>query len=530
MTHEQQAAKMSQDEIVSLLIDRDRLQQQVEWFKRQLFGSSSERRVIDPDGRQMTLGEEVPAQEPSSAEITIAAHRRRRRHARLDDAADESKVRFDPQVPVVRIDVPPDVPVAERYAYEVIDEKITHRLAQRPGVYVVLEYRRPVLKRKVGTEESIVCAPAPPAVLEKSLADVSVLTGLLVDKLIYHLPLYRQHQRLAAAGVHLSRVTLTNWVHRTAELLEPIHDALLHSILEGGVVTMDETPIRVGPKKNKPPGRRRMQTGYFWPVYGDRDEVAFPFAPTRAGSVVREVLGDYTGVLLTDGYDVYDRYAARTNDLVHAQCWTHTRRGFDQATEIEPELADAALDRIGQLYEVEAQLKRLDPSPEQVLAHRAEHSKPIVEELFEWLRTLRSERTLLPTSPFTKAMNYALAREEGLKVFLAFPDVPIDTNHLERALRVIALGRKNWLFCWTEVGARCVGIVQSLLSTCRLHGVDPYTYLVDVLQRIEILPATQVDLLIPRLWKQHFAADPLRSDLDRILEGEFAAASQDAVR
>jgi transposase len=122
---------------------------------------------------------------------------------------------------------------------------------------------------------------------------------------------------------------------------------------------------------------------------------------------------------------------------------------------------------------------------------------------------------LLPSHPFAHAARYALEREAALNVFLAYPHVPIATNHLEREIRAIALGRRNWLFCWTEVGARHVGILQSLLASCRLQGVDPYLYLVDVLQRVDTHPAFEVQLLTPRLWKQHFADSPLRSDLDR---------------
>src|SRR5262249_1364282 len=123
------------------------------------------------------------------------------------------------------------------------------------------------------------------------------------------------------------------------------------------------------------------------------------------------------------------------------------------------------------------------------------------------------ERLLLPTNPFTKAAAYALEREAGLRVFLGDPDVAIDTNHLEREIRPIAVGRKNWLFCWTEIGAKYVGIVHGLIATCSLHGVDPYVYLVDVLQRVATHPATDVQLLTPRLWKERFAANPLRSAL-----------------
>jgi hypothetical protein len=274
---------------------------------------------------------------------------------------------------------------------------------------------------------------------------------------------------------------------------------------------MDETPITAGRTV-----RRTMKTAYFWPVYGDRDEIVFPFSPTREAAVVREVLGQYCGVLLSDGYRAYESYAAEIKRLVHAQCWSHTRRGFVKAEGVEPELAGRALDIIRRLYEQEATLKRTYLPGDKKLERRAERCKPLVDELFECIKTTLAERVLLPSNPFTEAASYALKREAGLRVFLEYPNVPIDTNHLEREIRPIAVGRKNWLFCWTEVGAECVGIFQSLLSTCRLQGVDPYVYLVDVLQRVETHPASKVELLTPRLWKDHFASDPLRSDLDRL--------------
>jgi hypothetical protein len=119
----------------------------------------------------------------------------------------------------------------------------------------------------------------------------------------------------------------------------------------------------------------------------------------------------------------------------------------------------------------------------------------------------------LPKDPFTQALGYMLNRQAELRVFLEDPDVPLDTNHVERTLRVIPMGRKAWLFCWTEIGAEHVGLIQSLIATCRLHGIDPYTYLTDVLLRINIHPASEVADLTPRLWKEKFAANPLRSDL-----------------
>ena len=147
---------------------------------------------------------------------------------------------------------------------------------------------------------------------------------------------------------------------------------------------------------------------------------------------------------------------------------------------------------------------------------RATRSKPVVEALFEWLREIQAKHALLPSSPVAKAVAYALEREDPLKVFLEDPAVPLDTNHLEREIPPVAVGRKNWLFCWTEVGARYSGVLQGLLSTCRLQGVNPYTYLVDVLQRVQDHPANAVGELTPRVWKEKYAADPLRSDLDRV--------------
>ena len=505
MTFEAQAATMSREELIVQLIE---LKQRVAWFERQLFGSKSERRIVDAPGRQLTLGEMRRAAASEAASVEVPAHRRRRASAA---EAEDHELRFDPSVPVEEIVVGE---AKDPKAYALVGEKVTCRLAQRPGSYVVLRYVRKVYKRK--SDGAFFCPPAPPAVLEKSCADVSFLSGLVIEKFNFHLPLYRQHQRLAAAGVHLARSTLTNLVHRTAELLEPVYEAQLGSILTSAVLAMDETPLKVGRKKRPPPQRGAMKTGYLWPIYGDRDEIVFLFARTRGGGVVREALRDYSGVLLSDGYRVYERFAERVNRVVHAQCWAHARRHLEEAEAYDPKHAGEALDLIAELYDQEATIRAQGLSPEQVLTHRREHAKPVVDRFFTGLRTTLESEVLLPRNPFTKAARYALDRETSLRVFLEYPNVPVDTNHVERAIRPIAMGRKNWLFCWTEIGAHYVGILQSLLFTCRLQGIDPHTYLVDVLQRIDTHPAKDVALLTPRLWKEHYEGNPLRSHLDRL--------------
>ncbi len=501
---------MNRDELVKayreLEQSHDELARQVEWFKRQLFGSKSERRTFEDVASQLTLGQMRVAQGEGASEVLVAEHRRRRETA--SEAPDAEALRFDPSVPVKEI-VLGEVKDPEEHT--LVGKKVTERLAQLPGSYVVLRYVRLVYKRKADGE--FCCPPAPPAVIEKSCADVSFLAGLLVDKFVSHLPLYRQHQRLEASGVHLARSTLTHLVHESGELLRPIYTAQVGSILAGDALAMDETPIKAGRKKGSPPHRGKMKTGYFWPIYGDKDEIAFPFAPTRGGEVVRQVLREFVGVLMSDGYRCYERYAEATNRIVHAQCWAHTRRHFEEAESAEPVRSLEALEIIAELYRCEQEMKTKALSPEQIVAYRGEHAKPIVDRFLAWLRDQLEREVFLPTNPFTKAANYTLAREGPLRVFLEYPNVPLDTNHLERAIRPVAIGRKNWLFCWTEVGAEYAGIIQSLLSTCRIQGVNPYAYLVDVLQRIDTHPAKDVALLTPRLWKRTFANNPLRSDI-----------------
>jgi len=505
MTIQEQAAAMSRDEITALLVSHQELKQQLDWFKRQLFGSKSDRRLLPENVRQLALGESLaPPVETPAPTTAVGPHRRRKRKP---SSADEGALRFDPSVPVEVIEVPNPEVEGHEDEYRLVQTKINCKLAQRPGSYVVLRYERKVYKHIETGEFS--CPPAPTSVLDRSFADVSFLAGMVIDKFAYHLPLHRQHQRLAAAGVSVGRSTLTHFAQRVAELLRPIYESQLESIVRSQVLTMDETPIRAGRKS-----KGKMKTGYLWPVYGDQDEIAFPFSPSRGRGLVEEVLREYCGVLVTDGYEVYERHAARTNKMVHAQCWSHTRRYFVQAEAIEPVLAGRALDLIGSLYDHEGTIRNRGLTDAKKQVYRSEHCKPVVDGFFSWLKDSMQEQLLLPSSPFTKAANYALDREASLRVFLEYPDVPVDTNHLEREIRTIAVGRKNWMFCWTELGAHDLGVFQSLLVTCRLQGVDPYVYLVDVLQRISSHPAKDVAQLTPRVWKEHFSADPMRSDLD----------------
>lgn len=563
-------ARLSHGELVCAVQARDirieELTRRVQWYERQLFGSKTERRILNGTGaEQLFLGQallEVPEAPPAPG-TTVKAYERTQRRKPTQLMETDSRLKFGPGVPVQVIEVPnPDLEGLGPEDYEVVGERHTYRLAQNPGSYVVLDYRRTVVKIKqeapsveaptadgadatvlaephsqagVGEPERgpaggeslpkaasdhsgaqilagvtdqavrVSCPPAPPAIFHRSYADVSFLVGLVVDKFLYHLPLYRQHQRLEQCGIYVHRGTLTRLVHRVAELLEPIHLAVLSSVLQSPVLTIDETPTKAGRAQGK------MLKGYMWGFYGSLDEVAFVFSPSRSGAVLRDVLQGFEGKLLSDGYEVYNSFVGSSKGSVTLhQCWSHTRRAFLDAEKAAQDKVNRVLAEIQTLYAVE---KRGRGKPDELLALRQRISKPTMERVFAFLEKELLETALLPSNPFVKAAVYAVQRKAELMACLSDPAVPLDTNHLEREFRPHAVGRKNWMFHVTEVGARAAGIFYTLIRSCVLAEVNPSSYLVDILQRIETHPAQDVHLLSPRLWKENFAAAPMTSQV-----------------
>lgn len=485
------------------------LQTQLNWFKNQLFGQKSEKRLIEVPSEQLSLlTPPVPETTAPEGEKVTITYQRRAGKTRADDTLNESGLRFNDQMPVEVIEtLPPELQGDDADNYEIIGVKQTFRLAQRPSSYVILRYDRPVIKHR--STQAILPSLAPENVLDKSISDVSLLVGLLVDKFQYHLPLYRQHQRLSQAGVTLSRTTLTNLVKRSIALLEPIVKAQLDHVLQSKVLAMDETPIKAGLAK---PGK--FKSAWFWPIYGDADEVVFTYSDSRGKVHIEDQLKNrFQGILVSDGYSAYARFAEKTTGVTHAQCWVHTRRQFIKAEPLAPAEVKIALELIAKLYEHEAYIKHHHLQDASKRDYRFEKAKPIVDQFFDWTKQQLLRTDLTPKDPFRQALNYVITKETALRVFLEDPAVPLDTNHLESALRPIPMGRKNWLFCWTEMGAEQVGIIQSLISTCKLHQINPYSYLMDVLIRINQHPAKDIIQLTPRVWKTTFADQPLTSDL-----------------
>jgi transposase len=487
------------------------LKQQLDWFKRQLFGRKSEKQLLEESSLQGLLFATDKKVSSSETSTDIKAHQRKSNKQLNGDEVNETGLRFDASVPTKIIDIPaPELQGKDADNYEIIGYKETNRLAQQPGSYTILIYRRPVVRHK--SEHTVKTPLAPSNVLDGCYADVSLIAGLMVDKGVYHLPLYRQHQRMIDSGVHISRATLINWVQKGIELLRPIYKANLQSIINSKTLAMDEVPIKAGRKS-----KGKMKQTYFWPMFGDKDEIAFTWSNSRGFLHAQNQLEGFTGTLLTDGYAAYSKTVAKLNEkedtVTHATCWVHARRYFDRALLIEPVAAQVAIDQIALLYKNEKHIKSNLTEASGALAYRQKYSEPLVTEFFNWVYEQRQRTDLTPKNQLTKALNYVNERQVEMKVFLANPDVAMDTNHLERALRVIPMGRKNYLFCWSELGAEQLGILQSLLVTCRLQEINPYHYLVDVLQRVSMQPASKVEELTPRIWKEKFGDDILTSDL-----------------
>lgn len=515
MTYQEKATQLDPKEIAELLQGHDHLVQKVQdmesqlkWFKEQLFGQKTERRPFVPEEQGLLFDKlGYPTQRPDEAELEHISYTRKKGPKLRGASVTESGLRFDSSVNVKEIHLQsPRLEGPDADQYEKIGEKIVYRLAQRPSSYVVLKYIQPVVKQL--STGDITSVTAVSGVFEKSIADVSFLVGMLIDKFLYHQPLYRQHQKLKLNGITLARSTLTQLTHRTAELLRPIYDAQWESALLSKVLAMDETPVKAGHKK-----KGKLQQAYYWPVLGDKDEICFAFAASRGKKVTEKLLSGFKGTLLTDGYNVYERYAKRYN-IEHAQCWVHARRYFVKAEKYEPELVQEALEMIAKLYKTEKAIAGKNISGEDIARYRQKDCKPLVDTFFDWCKRQCENPQRLPSDKLSKALNYVMNREKSLRVFLKNPDVVLDTNALERGLRVIPMGKKNWMFCWTEIGAEYVGIIQSLVVTCRMHDINPSIYLVDVLQRMDSHPASAVHELTPRLWKEKFAANPMISDVD----------------
>jgi len=314
---------------------------------------------------------------------------------------------------------------------------------------------------------------------------------VLVSKYKDHLPLYRQSRIFARHGAEIPESTLCDWVRQAADMLQPVVAAMRTSVLESDVVQTDDTPVLVIDRQHQQ-GRRH---GFLWAYVGDRAEVAFDFTPGRSRAGPMRFLDGYRGILQADAYAGYDQVFA-SGDVIEAGCMAHARRKFVEAEKADPTNVGHVLATMRKLYSVERQAKEqgFDAAARRELRQR--ESKPVLEAMGPWLRDLH--RSVLPKSPLGKATGYAVRQWDALNRFADDGRIEIDNNRVERQMRQVAVGRKNWLFAGSDAGGVRAAIIYSLVCTCGLLGIEPWAYLKDVLQRTA--EGEPVEALTPRLW------------------------------
>jgi hypothetical protein len=272
-------------------------------------------------------------------------------------------------------------------------------------------------------------------------------------------------------------------------------------VLNDTLLTIDETRIKAGVD----PITHKMKIGQYWVVGNQRGEYVFIFYEDRGHDKVDKILKDWVNdskrVLLTDDYGAYAAFAKKTEQLIHALCWSHCRRYFIESEKVEATQVKETLRYFRKIYQFESEISKLGLVGESKKEYRQKMSAPVVEELFEHLEKERLCPSLLPGNPYTKAIAYLLDNKKELRVFLDHPEVALDTNHLERQNKMVAIGRKNYLFCSSELGAHYMGIFYSLLLSARQLGLNPRDYLTDVLTTISSTPTEELHRLTPLGWK-----------------------------
>ena len=358
-------------------------------------------------------------------------------------------------------------------------------------------------------------APRPPSPIPRGLAGPGLLAHLIVSKFCDHLPLYRCERMLARFGVSLSRSTLCDWLAQSAGLLRPLWELLKDQVLQSRVIQTDDTPVRVQAQ-----AAMAAHQGRLWVQVGDADHpgLVYFYSPNREGQWPQTFLKGYAGFLQGDAYAGYDALFA-TGAVVEVGCWAHARRKFFEAQKTDPEGALYALGVIRQLYAVERkateqvaelQLSRVEAEALRLRLRQAQ-SVPLLKSFGEWLD--KQAASALPKSPLGEAVGYARNQWAALQVYTTAGFLEIDNNAAERALRAVAIGRKNYLFFGSDVGGDTAAVLYTFTQTCQALGIEPWRYLRDVLERLPSHPPERLAELLPDEWArtQRGAAEPMLS-------------------
>jgi len=491
-------------EVARLTAQNARLDHILAVLRRAQFGRSSER--IDDDQMQLGLEDVETAfgAEDAAAEAanTIVREKgitdRRTNRGALPKHLPREEIVVEPESTAC---------LCCGGALHVIGEDVSERLDKVPAKLRVVITRRPKYacrsceKMAADTTAGVIQAPAPARLVTGGLPTEALVADVIVAKYADHLPLYRQSQMLAREGVRIDRSTLAHWVGFAAFELAPLHERLIAILKTSTKLFADETRCPV-----LDPGRGKTKTGYLWAIarddrpWGGSDPpgVAYLYAAGRGAEHAVRHLAGFSGVLQVDGYAAYDKLTdpgRPGGPLALALCWSHFRRRFYEIAKAgNAPIAAEALERIGALYRIEEDIR--GQSSDVRLAARRDRTKPLVNELRTWLD--RQLGRVPGRSPLADAMRYGVSRWSGLGRFLEDGRIEIDTNTVERAIRPIALNRKNALFAGSDEGGANWAIIASLIETAKINAVNPHAWLTDTLTKlVNRWPASRIDELMP---------------------------------
>jgi transposase len=343
--------------------------------------------------------------------------------------------------------------------------------------------------------ETIITADVPPKVFDKTRFGPTFMAQAVVSKCADSIPLYRQAKAYRRAGVPVDDSTLGDLFHQSAHTVAPLYTRLLELVPEIGIVLADETTMRVLAKK-------KTRTAWIWSFIAhdqaDKEIIAYVYSQSRSGETPVRVLGNSTGKLLVDGYSAYNKVTV-PGGRERAGCLAHLRRKFFEAQSTAPEAARKAMDFILEVYKLErtARDNKILGTPEH-LAMRQSRSRLAMEEFRAWLDGEQPRH--LPNGPMGEAIKYAINQWDALTLFLSDSKLAVDNNASEAALRICALGRKNFLFVGNDEAGENLAGLYSLIATCEVNGVNPVDYLADVLIRVQTHPASRIDELLPHNW------------------------------